>query len=879
MPPISIATQVHGYQQGHQLLASSIKLAKQDQSVIDRLSDVAGPLRPGEQFEPYLSAYPLPSGQFFILARTWQDLTVPRAGCVRTLSLVISTEVWATAPGLLGFVDLLDPANFPSEATSIALSAAPPAPLPPVPEFYGNELLEALFLEEAKPVAVFDAPSPELIAIRLLTALWPAMRCSFAVSTFALSPRKIEGRSFDLIFAPKDARSRFAEWGGRRIDARGTQNARHRWTGAIVDRVFNAPFPSLLADQEMRLIGSEEINKPAALRIALLWDELTAKVGQSPSAALGLLDIANSRKDGDPTTFFALQPILAEATERAARTMPDNEAWDFVGAITRKMHRFPAVATLSSLAPAAMQLAARSPEGAIKLLSQPDPHGALSSLLSPIAAGIGSHFDGAAEKALLEAAPEVFTSLITTDSHLIGAVAKSHVLVEHIGDILPSVSSTTFKAVRDVLLPVLVEDAHATAATPLIASLDAEGISDEVRLLSRANDFASDTLVKLVLSHARDLGIMTGLRDVLLELELSPSRDSFLRDTFSGDIRDLEDLLEDERLPNQFIAETLASALRRATANQFRDAFTDERLAETILQTLPTDNSDILWRAVNEINMPVSLQLDVFMRLPSESNSQDRAALASQLLGQILRVHFGGDESAIIAMLLNTIGEGLDGSWAVGQGLDRHLPNGIVGRNLVSFNEAAEPARTKIVRVVEELAHRLSDRYTLDLDEPATRATNSLFIASQKTQQREFLSAAARVLPTLLRSRNAPVSSLIATTFPPVYRELAKEEAGPDFLKFIPFMDWDRCKSARRELVDAFLASRTWNPADIALIGCHSGDIWKILRKVAKSYGGERYFERIVEQMSELPEQCATETRKTVAAIYADWPSKYDWRD
>ena len=53
---------------------------------------------------------------------------------------------------------------------------------------------------------MLDALEPELVATRLLTALWPSLRRRFAVSTFARSPRKIGGRDFDLVFAPKDAR-------------------------------------------------------------------------------------------------------------------------------------------------------------------------------------------------------------------------------------------------------------------------------------------------------------------------------------------------------------------------------------------------------------------------------------------------------------------------------------------------------------------------------------------------------------------------------------------------------------------------------------------------------------------------------------------------
>src|SRR4051812_18907488 len=103
-----IERQVHGYRQGHQLLAGSVQLPKEDQAAIDRLSDVAGPLRPREKFEPYLTAYPLPSGTRYILARTWQDLTITRAGCVRTTSLIIPIADWAAADSLAPFLGLLE---------------------------------------------------------------------------------------------------------------------------------------------------------------------------------------------------------------------------------------------------------------------------------------------------------------------------------------------------------------------------------------------------------------------------------------------------------------------------------------------------------------------------------------------------------------------------------------------------------------------------------------------------------------------------------------------------------------------------------------------------------------------------------------------------
>ena len=336
---ISIDTQMHGYRQGHQLLSASLNLSKEDQSVIDRLSDMAGPLRPEESFEPYLSGYPLPSGNYYVLARTWQDLSVSRAGCVRTFSLLIPTLVWSSASGLQVFLDLLQPNSLPDMAEQVLTGSPTMSPLPLTRDFQANELLEALFLEEGRPVAIFDVPEPELVAARLLTSLWPSIRTGFCVSTFALSPRKIKGRDFDLVFAPRDARPKFADWRGRRIDGLADKGPRHRWTDTIANRVFAEPYPRLLNDSKQDLIGFDRVGDTAVLRIALMWDDLLEKLQRSPSAALGLLDIVSSGVLDKSMAIATIEPLLARAADRAVVCLPASEAWDFIGAMVRKLHK------------------------------------------------------------------------------------------------------------------------------------------------------------------------------------------------------------------------------------------------------------------------------------------------------------------------------------------------------------------------------------------------------------------------------------------------------------------------------------------------------------------------------------------------------------
>lgn len=875
---VIVNAQLHGYRQGHQLLDSSTALPKSDQSVVDRLSDIAGPLRPGERFEPYLSAYPLPSGRLYVLARTWHDITVPRAGCVRTLSLFIPADDWQDAHGLQSFLDLLDPATFPTTAASAKLIEVPAAIMPQTPEFRASELLEALFLEDPKPVVLFDAPSPDVIAIRLLTALWPALRRRFALSTFALSPRKIDGRSFDLVFAPKDARARFADWPGRRIDARDGKAARHRWTGEIVERVFQSPIPWLLDDREIRLIGEEDSSTPAALRIALLWDELLAKLEHSPSAALGLIDIANSKMQSSSTAVRDLQPALVVAAQRAVETLPAPEAWEFLGAMVRKIFGTALSAALPSVSAAAGVLASRSPAGAIALLDQSDGEDAIDAIVPAMADALAAHFGDAAERALTEARSPTFTRLVVANGKLARATLASPALIERMAHAIVHLKPPLFDAIRDEIMPALVDDRHAVVARPLFVSLDAASVLAEVKRLDQVNHFQSMSLLPPLIERARQLSTIEELRGTLLSLAPSPGRDQFLRMTLSPIADDAWWLLQHPNLSKDTANRLLQDVVRQADAQQFQNLLAQSSLAPMLIERF-AGAPDLLLRAVTWGQLPLTLRVPVVLQLLPESPEPQRQELALNLLADCLRAHFGVDELATFSRLLAILGPSLDGGWVVRTGLGRSMSASVVNRNVVAFNTSPKQARQRILAAVEELAEGLAVRSLVDLDEVAATACASLLWDAQSVNFTGLLRGSGRLLPILLRSGRAPVSAIIAATFPFIYRELAKEDDVPDFFKFVPFVDWDRCKAARRELVDTFLSSDSWRPGDLALTACRASDVGKILRRTAKSYRGEAYIARVAADLEMLSGPCRDQVRDVITHMQSDRSAKYDWRD
>lgn len=864
-----VERQVHGYRQGHQLLASSIQLLKEDQSVIDRLSDVAGPLRPRELFSPYLTTYPLPGGQWFVLARTWQDLTVARAGCVRTLSLLIPMADWAQAEGLTSYRKLFSIDRLPeeSDATQVVLRPTPEEPLPPITNFSGSELLEALFLEEAKPVVVLDAIDPDLIATRLLTAMWPSLRRRFAVSTFALSPRKVSGRDFDLVFAPKNARAKFADWNGRKVDGRLSQGSRHPWTRSIVSRVFDSPYPQLLSKADVALVAGNDpdIDNAAALRIALLWEELVEKLRTTPTAALGLLDIANSGKVHDSLALSSIEPSIADAAQQASATFPELEAWGFLAALARKLQGRTMPAGRSAVADAVEQLASRAPEGAITLLSQDDPRGIAKDLLPKIASGIATSFSGRAETALLRANPAILGQLLTQDKTLVERVANDGPLVDHLEQVLPRLDTSTFDAIQTALLPLLTEDWQIPAVKPLLDRLNGPQLMAELRHLGEVNNFRSEQLSDLVLERALNVASKLETRSALSALSPTPRRNELIARTLAPSVEDARWVVCSDVVDDATATTMLLELLRQANDDQFEAMLVDNAVMERTINRLQTYD-DIMLRAVSGDVLPLGKFVVLVPDVLNVLIGSQKVRLAKHAIRRCVgRPDVDADGTFLMSMI-NEVGSSLDGAWLARAAFARNVDAATANRNMFVFGRVGAPARRQISLSIADLALALLDRPNFDLNEDAVMSFASLLTDAESVSPTGMLKAAGHLMPTLLRLRTRPVSPIIAVAFPPIHRELAKADDVPDLFRFIPFLDWDRCKAARNELVDAFLSS-SWHPRDLALTACRADEVARIFGRVARQPNGTAYIKRIALEALELPDKCRAEVQAEISHV------------
>jgi len=743
--------------------------------------------------------------------------------------------------------------ELPTEADAVRLELQETVeePFPPALNFSANDLLEALFLENEKPVVIFDAPDPELISLRILAALWPDIRRRFALSTFALSPRKIGGRDLDLVFAPSNAKAKFSDWPGRRVDGRSSQIDRHRWTGAIVRRVFTEPVPKLLSDSESNLLGERQTSSAAALRIALLWDELLDKLERTPTAALGLLDIANSGMVSDTVAMKSLEPRLAEAIDRAGGSLPPHDAWEFIGAIARKAQGHDMPSGRVAIEHLVTRLAEQDPSGAISLLQQADPDGVFDDFLPNIALGLGNGVAPDVEQMLFEASASTIARLVSQGGALARRIADDGDLIDRMGVVLCEVERKLADEAGMMLLPFLTEDRHLPAAIPIFAKLTPKEIAFELRRLGEANDFQATWLSSELIDRARQIGGLLDVRDILISSAASARRDALLEKTFDAVRDDVLWLLNRNSLPKTTVAALLVGMLRRADEAQFAALFSDQEMGERLVDCLPEDSIDIHERALTQENLPMNAYIRVIQSVIPQVSDARKFDIAEYVLGRCLRNRFFGDEAAVLSMLLGILGARLNGGLAARVGLEQGVSAEIAIRNIIVFEKAPAAARKRIIGAVDEIARALRGRYVIDLSEVANDACAKLMSDAEKVSPKALVDAAGLLMPVLLRARHQPVSPIIAVLFPIIYRELAKSDDVPELLKFIPFFDWDRCKTARNELVNAFMSS-SWRAGDLALTACRCNDVAKILMVVAKSYGGEEYVMRIESDLSRL---------------------------
>ena len=215
---VRVEQALHGYRNGHELLATSHRLTRDGDRALLELSDLSGSAARTGGFESYITAYPVPGERFYAFARTWLATGGGRPGSVWTHTLLLTPEQLA----MKGVANLskwfrrpLSPEQTssyerPLEITTgdVAERSLVPASRLPGHGSHAEKILQALYSNDTSTLAILlPAETSEEYEELLLDAWslqWPELRARFSFCTGALSVRHVAGHSFDLQVVPQD---------------------------------------------------------------------------------------------------------------------------------------------------------------------------------------------------------------------------------------------------------------------------------------------------------------------------------------------------------------------------------------------------------------------------------------------------------------------------------------------------------------------------------------------------------------------------------------------------------------------------------------------------------------------------------------------------
>ncbi|WP_371184521.1 GAP1-N1 domain-containing protein [Xanthomonas sacchari] len=199
---IKVEQTLHGYSEGHRLIAGSLRLPQSDARTMLVLSDASGS---GSRIPAsgYITGYPLAESGKYVIARTWAAPEMSRPGCVWTHSFLID---FADLARLGSVDDLLERFQRPSSGggSSFAIQLevlVSREPTPVVASGLGRARPWASALYGKPTGRIIDElerPEDEELVVAIWMQQWPRLRRAFRFCTFSTEDRSTSADAFDL---------------------------------------------------------------------------------------------------------------------------------------------------------------------------------------------------------------------------------------------------------------------------------------------------------------------------------------------------------------------------------------------------------------------------------------------------------------------------------------------------------------------------------------------------------------------------------------------------------------------------------------------------------------------------------------------------------
>lgn len=282
---ITVQQALHGYSDGHRLLAASTKLDSESARQLSMLTDLA--TLSSREFDGYLSGFFLEQARMYAFAKTWFAYEVPRPGCVWTHTLLIHENELGDVQHLRALVTAFNRPSVDVSSASPAIDLRPySVPLAiedssldrtldaTVPNL--RELVTDLFSDSDKTIIVpsVSARQYEDAFLALWSLAWPQLRCRLAFRTSSTDVRKGHGRQFDLLATPARLTAQVERQAGN-FEVVGRDSTRHETWASVL--VLSLEREQRITSEFIKRVGPlfppERTSVKASTELMIAWTE------------------------------------------------------------------------------------------------------------------------------------------------------------------------------------------------------------------------------------------------------------------------------------------------------------------------------------------------------------------------------------------------------------------------------------------------------------------------------------------------------------------------------------------------------------------------------------------------------------------------------
>jgi hypothetical protein len=613
-------------------------------------------------------------------------------------------------------------------------------------------------------------------------------------------------------------------------------------------------------------LKADDRGDESTLRLSLLWNELREKASETPTAVLGLLDIVNSQKGPTRTAFTYIVPLITRALSMLGSAMAGESAWTFLEALVGKLARDDTVpdSLWQAIETSARSLSEESRDSTLAFL-EADPN-RTRSLSKVILRGVG---DGFAHTKIPISASEFSTipAEVAAEMLVESPPFAKRILsetkdgpsewVRRLTSVARSSDPSLKGRLREALFRFMDSDDLGGLASTLLEGATTRDYARIAADLLRSNKANSIGVFDAVVEGARETSALPQIREALMASGSANIAKSLLRRTIrAGDQADLAWLLNSELTTAQkchLAVEVIDDAPDRALRSLPHEI--SQKLAELLLTDVSTSAADI-GRLLSVASLPSGIYFDAAYAILPHLRGEGAHALRNTL---IARAFSDADlNDGRIAGLVNSASETIEPKDLIRGATERSISPKRLGRNLELLTTFSEGTKVGILENIDELSARLIRRG----DEPlgaAAYGTWADLLESASHFKDAQLRAAMPVLAFAIRQTSSPVSPLIVAAFPVVYQQLLQSKGDEDFgrwpalftLPISYFVDWDRAKSARRDLVDSYVSSG-WPPADLLVTAIKAGIETAVLKRLVRQHRGREYLERALRDLDRL---------------------------